>query len=213
MDIYEVLRTKPHSSKHLARYVKFIQSRKQQSCVLEKHHICPKATDLFPEYASLTRHSWNRVDLTPREHYIAHLLLWKAFGGSQTHAVKMMTKKSKRCSRIYQAIRTQVKNNLIGRTLSEDHKRKIGASHKERGPISVDTKAKLAKASRGNSNAVGKRTDEQRLRMSLSHKGRKPISDATRNKLKARIVTDENKAKRSASMKETLRKKKLYQVS
>lgn len=87
MDIYEVLRAKPHCPRHLDRYVKFIRSRVPHSGPTEKHHICPRAKDLFPQYASFKDHPWNRIDLTPREHFIAHLLLWKAFGGSQTSAI------------------------------------------------------------------------------------------------------------------------------
>jgi len=41
----------------------------------EKHHILPKCKSMFPEYSNLKEHPWNSVLLTPREHYICHMLL------------------------------------------------------------------------------------------------------------------------------------------
>lgn len=41
----------------------------------EHHHILPQS--LFPEYKSLTKHNWNGVHLTAREHFICHWLLTK----------------------------------------------------------------------------------------------------------------------------------------
>jgi len=79
-DIYAILASKPHNSHYLKRYVKFIFScTHQPGEYTEKHHICPKATDLFPEYRSFRQYPWNRVVLTARQHIIAHLLLWKSF--------------------------------------------------------------------------------------------------------------------------------------
>lgn len=63
----------------------------------------PKATDMWPEYTSLSKHRWNKSLLTERQHFIAHKLLWKALGGSQIHAFWMMGKCNK--SRDYEAIR------------------------------------------------------------------------------------------------------------
>jgi hypothetical protein len=59
-------------------------------CDRETHHICPKANDLFPEYKSFKLYKWNKIKLSYRQHFIAHWLLWKAYGGSQTIAFSAM---------------------------------------------------------------------------------------------------------------------------
>ena len=91
--------TKPHNIHYLTRYCKFIKQccRKNLHSVetLVAHHVCPKANDLFPEYAKLNNFSWNKALLTRRQHYIAHYLLWKSFKGSQTNAFYAMNNKNK----------------------------------------------------------------------------------------------------------------------
>lgn len=91
MNIYTILSSIPHNPHYLNRYVKFIQTRALKtypSKYTETHHICPKA--LFPEYQSFSIHTWNKIILSPREHFISHLLLWKTFRGSMTFAFKCM---------------------------------------------------------------------------------------------------------------------------
>jgi hypothetical protein len=74
MTIYaidNILSSKPHNSHYLKRYIWFIEScrilNEDYIGYTEKHHICPKAKDLFPEYKSLKKHPWNKVVLTPRQ--------------------------------------------------------------------------------------------------------------------------------------------------
>lgn len=94
MNIYHILSSKLHNPHYLSRYIKFI---KQCSVITfkercDKHHICPKAADLFPEYADLTTHTWNLIYLPRRYHIVAHILLSKAFGGSQIFALTRICK-------------------------------------------------------------------------------------------------------------------------
>jgi hypothetical protein len=86
-----ILKTKPHNSHYLNRYIKFIESRKEPLENICVHHILPKAPELFPEYKDLKENPWNGIRLTYREHIIAHLLLWRAFGGSMSGAYFLMT--------------------------------------------------------------------------------------------------------------------------
>jgi hypothetical protein len=84
MNIYEILKTKPHNEHYLKRYVSFIKSCQQQNqnienLYFEKHHICPKSKDMFPEYKNLKKYTWNECILTYRQHIIAHLMLYKCF--------------------------------------------------------------------------------------------------------------------------------------
>lgn len=104
MDIYSILATKPHDERYLKRYTRFIEYCKDQNSTLKKrtkrnpsgtyleeHHICPKAVDLFPEYNSFWQFPWNKILLTAKQHYIAHMLLWKVYGGSQAKAFFAMS--------------------------------------------------------------------------------------------------------------------------
>ena len=83
MDIYHILSSKPHNPHHLNRYITFIKKCQQKNVgyegSVEKHHICPKANDMFPEYVCFKTHPWNCAALTPRQHFIAHIILWKCF--------------------------------------------------------------------------------------------------------------------------------------
>ncbi len=74
------------SQLHLERYIKFIDSRPIRNKIKFKtayHHKIPKS--LGGSNLKL-----NKVYLTHREHYIAHLILWKAFGGEMAFTFHMM---------------------------------------------------------------------------------------------------------------------------
>ena len=83
MDIYPILASKPHNLHYLNRYINFIKQCQQKNIgyegYVENHHICPKAKDMFPEYENFRQHPWNRAVLTARQHFIAHLILWKSY--------------------------------------------------------------------------------------------------------------------------------------
>ena len=113
MDIYSILASKPHNPHYLIKYITFIkkcQLKNNRPEFLEKHHICPKAKDMFPEYKSFTENEWNKVLLSSREHFIAHLILWKAFPNfnSQLIALNLMKKnKEIKNSKLYQIMRDE----------------------------------------------------------------------------------------------------------
>ena len=75
---------------HYQRYIRFIEERKQlgrPTGVLkckgyEVHHIVPRV--YIPKECERDRE--NLIALTPREHYIAHLILWKTFGREMINA-------------------------------------------------------------------------------------------------------------------------------
>lgn len=96
VDIYAILASKDHNPVYLKNYHKFILKCRQvnkslpKGTYFEKHHICPKATDMFPEYKSFGSFPWNKIKLTAPQHFIAHKLLWKAYRGSQALAFKVM---------------------------------------------------------------------------------------------------------------------------
>jgi len=177
MDIYAILSSKPHNKHYLQRYIKFIDSCNQANLIcapefFEIHHICPKAKDLFPEYDALSKNLWNSITLSFRQHFIAHWLLWKTFGGSQTTAFNMMMnfRTDDRVSSVYQKLRTQRIFDLTSRTLSEEHKKKIGDTN--RGIIRTDAfKENLREIRTGSGNPMFG----------------KPVSNDTRSLISSRI--------------------------
>lgn len=92
--IYVILKSKSINEHFLMKYIRFVRKRQanphQESVVTESHHICPKSDDMFPEYIDWVIHPWNRIELTPREHALTHLMLSRFLGGSQITALHMM---------------------------------------------------------------------------------------------------------------------------
>lgn len=113
MNISQIQNYLPEN-KYMKHYLLLIQKR--QAEILDKnsnhvHHILPKSK--FPEYRT---ERWNLITLTPREHFIAHLLLWKGTewkemqqamwlmnNDSSTHGNKRLTGKQ------YQILQEQIK--------------------------------------------------------------------------------------------------------
>lgn len=66
---------------YLHRYIKFIDhhlaNKNSDDSVVHIHHILPKA--LFEEFSALSTHKWNAINLTFRQHRVAHILLAYAF--------------------------------------------------------------------------------------------------------------------------------------
>lgn len=83
MKILDVMNTKTNNNHYLVRYIVFIQSCMNTNDYTkgryEEHHICPKAKDMFPQYSSFKKNPWNMAKLTPRQHFIAHWILAKAY--------------------------------------------------------------------------------------------------------------------------------------
>lgn len=102
------------------RYRKLIENA-SYSGYTEKHHILPKAKDCWPEYA---KEPENIVRLSARAHFIAHLLLSRALGGSQISAFVLMVRRKaegktaerrknvKVNSRLYDTERKRLKDHL-----------------------------------------------------------------------------------------------------
>lgn len=84
MKIYDALQKISKSEHYLRRYVKYITLCETKNITLpigtytERHHILPK--EIFEEYSSFSKHPWNMVVLTYRQHLIAHWMLWKIIG-------------------------------------------------------------------------------------------------------------------------------------
>lgn len=167
----------------VTRYLAFIASRPGQYIkrVTHNHHILPKARDFFPEYKDLATHAWNSVHLTPREHFIAHWMLARAFPkSSQARVFFYFTNAlGRRRSRDYEAGRVaqiemvlamtqdpvrnaKISATLKGRPKSDEHKQKM-TGH----TVTEATREKLRAANTGK-----KMSAEAREKMSVTRTGK-----------------------------------------
>jgi len=121
MDIYAILSTRSHNPHYLNRYIRFIKACQVKNLdfegYTEKHHICPKADDMFPEYICFRENPWNCVILKPRQHYIAHVILYKAYPllNSPKRSLWFMTyiNSFKLTSRMYEELRNFTRDKMI----------------------------------------------------------------------------------------------------
>jgi len=120
--IKTILASVTHNPHYLNKYINFITNcqtkNKNYTGYTERHHICPKAKDMFPEFASFTKFTWNCANLTARQHYIAHLLLYKTYPSiiSQQQALFLMshTMGLKINSKLHDKIRLEYSNSKKG---------------------------------------------------------------------------------------------------
>jgi hypothetical protein len=76
-----------NDSKYTRWYLELINKRKERNLeICERHHILPKS--VFPQFANLGKFPWNGIDLTPKEHFVCHILLTKMFN-DETSIMKM----------------------------------------------------------------------------------------------------------------------------
>lgn len=125
MNIELLLNSKIGNKHYIDRYIRFIKSiDENKNVIYERHHILPKSKDLFPEYGDTKIHKWNIIKLSPRQHFIAHLILYKAYGGLQKYAYFAMCNqiKNKNTKRhykinsvIYEKLKLEMKKNNVNR--------------------------------------------------------------------------------------------------
>lgn len=141
-------------NKYLRWYEQLTSLSTEADCI-EKHHIVPKS--IIPND--------NLVSLTPRQHYIAHLLLIKCvdlkYRKKMLYAItamKMRTAKGiKFNSRIFEKLKIEANVNrslsMKGRTHSQEARDKIKAKRAVQ-VISEETKLKMSKARTGRKNSA-----------------------------------------------------------
>lgn len=105
---------KRHNKHFLERYLRIIEIAKTRILDVgeryERHHVLPSS--MFRRYKNLNRNKWNEVLLTPREHFVVHMILAKAYGGKMASAFLYMSKierynNRKINSRIYDSIKKE----------------------------------------------------------------------------------------------------------
>ena len=99
-------------------YQRLIAKAQSRGCIdgyVEKHHILPRAL-------GGTDDSSNLVVLTAREHFIAHVLLGKIYGGTMWQAIIIMKSRNRYCnSRLFEIAR---KHAFVEREKCINEKRK-----------------------------------------------------------------------------------------
>lgn len=144
----------------------------------EKHHITARSM-------GGTDHHYNLVYLTPREHYLAHHILARLYGGSMISAFWLMCNSSNNriSSKVYAQTREKV-GELI-------RHRRTGTAHSD------ETKAKIGSKSRGRHHE-----QEAKDKLRVFNTG-KIVSEITRSKIsslhKGKITSDETRSKISTA--------------
>jgi hypothetical protein len=209
------------SNHHLDRYHKFIDSLRNQVVrgYCEKHHILPKSLGGSDDASNL-------ILLTSRQHYLAHWMLWKAYGGAMAVAFDYMNgikRYGKRLpSRVVAALKADVSKRIserpvsaetrekqrqakLGGTLPEKTKQKlrIAMLGQKRGP---EFAAKVSEAKRGRSNgrngcSMSEET-KQRIgdaqRGALNHMAGRKHSPETREKMRLAQIARHKERKQTA---------------
>jgi hypothetical protein len=178
------------SNHHLDRYHKFIDSLRNQVVrgYCEKHHILPRSLGGSDDASNL-------ILLTLRQHYLAHWMLWKAYGGAMAVAFDYMNgikRYGKRLpSRVVAALKADVSKRISERPVSEETRKKqsqaklgkkLSAEHVEKVRLAVlgrkmgpEFSAKVSEAKRGRGNG--------RNGCSMSAETKQRIGDAQRGAL------------------------------
>ena len=187
--IHEYLSMKSNNAHYIEKYANFIKTRKNIGN--HKHHILPKAKDMFPDFKCFKQNPWNMIKLTYREHFIAHKILAKIFpNSSQSRCFFYMLNKSNKSSKQYQMLLEQHRQYLKGNThrlgkkdSDETRKRKslaqkgrllgkkIGLGNKSRTgqTQSYEEKQKRSAALKGNKNAKGSQSHKANLGRKFYH--------------------------------------------
>ena len=113
----QIIYPEPKSQHFLNRYIKFINSiNNPDNAIVEVHHILPKSM-------GGKNNSDNLIKLTPRQHYIAHWMLWKAFETKETTAAffSMCNQTNQHQSRnfrisssMYESLKIEFKRHIKG---------------------------------------------------------------------------------------------------
>jgi hypothetical protein len=132
---------------YIGRYERFIGNLKGQVIdgAFEVHHIVPRSL-------GGSNNADNLIKLTPRQHYIAHWMLWKAYRGKMAHAFFFMNNaQSKRRigSKWYEKLRADAikamsgeNSSWHGKSMPLDLREKLSSIHKER-LKNPETRAKI----------------------------------------------------------------------
>lgn len=165
----------------LKRYLRFIEIFGKDSIYkkqIHKHHILPQS--IYPEFGKLKDNKWNKAELSPRAHYLAHYMLAKALGGSMWYAWNRMNNGSEDYSlnsKLYEDAKKQ-HSKIVSKYMTENNPSKrpeVVAKIKKANTgkkASKETRAKMSKARKGKPTGY-KHTEETKEKLRESRKNQK----------------------------------------
>lgn len=163
----------------------------------EKHHIVPRCLNG-------TDDKNNIVNLTAREHFIAHLLLAKIHGGPLWHAAHMMSNMGRYTNRKYGSVRREhailVGNNMRGKKKPEGHGRKVSENKERARKISESLTGRIRTQEHSKNIGLGNKgktlSDESKKKISEAMSGKNnPMFGKTHNTESKRIISEANRQK------------------
>jgi hypothetical protein len=177
----------PISQLQFSRYMRLIEYAKQHPfvCQVEKHHIVPRSMG-GSNYKS------NLVNLSPRWHFVAHWMLWKAYRNAKMANAfwTMACCNGERInSKTYEIVRSvavkAIAESKRGKTTSDRQKAVVSALMSGR-VVSEETRKKISEANKGKKRSLqvcaqmsesrkGRtHSQETKFKMSAAKKGKKP---------------------------------------
>lgn len=204
------------SELHWNRYVKFIEICKKTAPNKRIkgyfiHHIIPKS--YLPK--DLRKDKDNLIVLSSRQHFIAHLILWKALGGPMAKAFLLTSEFGSLSSRQYEQLMKDVskrnsenskgeKNSNYGKHWSEEIRLKISNSNKGRTHTEEEKKNLSKKSKEMWSNPEFKESAKKRLQGNKNALGMKQTEETKKKiskKSKAYFSNPENRKRVSEKLK------------
>lgn len=167
------------STLYLDRYNKFMNALKNQVVegYTEKHHIVPRSH-------GGTHDESNIIRLTPRQHYVAHWMLWKAYGKEMTTAFNYMNgikRYGKRLnSKTFEILKIEEIQRQKNKVFSEETRKKMSEAAKARPPASAETNQKIGEKNR----LRGPRSEETRRKIREGNTGKKWSQASIEKRLK-----------------------------
>jgi hypothetical protein len=203
MKVFEIF----NDTKYAKAYKSLVDKARDRETegYVERHHVIPKSLG-GPNTKD------NLVKLTPREHFVAHLLLHKAVE-QVPHQKKMASalnrmlsnKSGERytpSSKLYAVARKAHADAMTGRAVGPETRAKISKAHKGK-IVSDEAKDRMSKAKLGKTGAP--RTTEWNAKVAASNTGKKASPEAKVKMAAAKLgkpgslKTAETKAKMSAA--------------
>ncbi len=195
----------------------------------ENHHILPKS--IYSEYSNLNENKWNSVLLTPKEHFICHILLWKHYRYindknatiKMSMALRKMNNNNTYNSKVYEKLKLNLKhtqltkdkmsNSFKGRIFSQEHKENLSKANKgnSRGSLSQEHKDKISQAGMDRivSKATRKKLSDLKKGIKFSEEHKKKLSESALNR---KPMSQETKDKMSKTRKQNNYKIKTIRI-
>lgn len=195
MNVQEVLELLPEAEhpEILEKYKEFITDRyyeKLSEGYVEKHHILPVA---FGFDRSFKDQKWNKIALLAKDHFIAHELLWKAYGKkmaapyfqmSVTRGFSISAEDYSLLREEYSLQRREAMRGKKRAPFTAEHRTRLAtaARNRPKRTCSKETKAKMKLAWKERKLKGFVISQEQRDKISKAHLGKK-VSEDTKKKI------------------------------